>query len=173
MQFPSGWSGPGLVHQPQSIWSGILAPLLTIFKPYRGIIFGFEMACIWTPTTYPHASSAGNGTGLRQHSGDPNPWMVSTDKGIFSPVPSGRRHCLQCRWGPVARPQQTAGSMSPRMHNCHDFLCLQYSVFFYYFFFYNVQYWGGLFSFLVVWKCASWKCAFWINSENQRLQCFI
>lgn len=25
--------------------------------------------------------------------------------------------------------QQTAGSMSPRMHNCHDFLCLHDSVF--------------------------------------------
>ncbi len=99
------------------------------------------MACIWPQTTCPHASSAGNGTGLRRHSGDCNPWMVSTCKRIFSPVPSGRRHCLRCRWGPVARPQQTAGSMSPRMHNCHDFLCLRYSVFsitvlsFFFFFF--------------------------------------
>ena len=40
-------------------------------------------------------------------------------RGCFLP---GRRHCLRCRWGPVARPQQTAGSMSPHMHNCHDFL---------------------------------------------------
>ncbi len=147
------------------------------------------MACIWPPTTCPHASSAGNGTGLRRHSGDSNPWMVSTCKRIFSPVPSGRRHCLRCRWGPVARPQQTAGSMSPRMHNCHDFLCLRYSVFsitvLFYLFFALSEFMvlqctvlqctilSRPICFLVVWKCVSWKYAFWINNENQRLQCFI
>ncbi len=93
------------------------------YSPFLNPIEEFFSAWRWRVyDRRPHASSAGNGTGLRRHSGDSNPWMVSTCKRIFSPVPSGRRHCLRCRWGPVARPQQTAGSMSPRMHNCHDFL---------------------------------------------------
>ncbi len=150
------------------------------------------MACIWPPTTCPHASSAGNGTGLRRHSGDSNPWMVSTCKRIFSPVPSGED--IACDVDEVLWPDPNR-RRDPWAHVCTIvmifcvygivfFLLLYYVFFFFFFLLYlnswycnvqccNVQYWVGLFAFLVVWKCVSWKYAFWINNENQRLQCFI
>ncbi len=182
------WSRPG--HQPQSIWSGILAPLLTIFKPYRGIFFGLEMGVYMTANHMPACLFCRQWNRPAATSGDSNPWMVSTCKRIFSPVPSGRRHCLRCRWGPVARPHRRR---DPWAHVCTIVMifCVYGIVFFFYycimfffFFFFalsefmvlqctvlHVQYWVGLFAFLVVWKCVSWKYAFWINNENQRLQC--
>ena len=103
------------------------SPLHTISKPHRRVVSGLEMARIWPPTSCSHASSAGNGTGLRRHRLRVNPWMDSAHKAIFSPMLSGRKYCLWCWWDPMARPQQTAGSISPPMHNCHVFLCSQYS----------------------------------------------
>ena len=131
------------------------------------------MVRIWPPTSCSHASSAGNGTGLRRHQHRVNPWMDSAHKAIFSPMLSGRKHCLWCWWDPMARPQQTAGSISPPMHNCHVLLCSQYSrVYLFllklYLLHCNVQYCNVqylVFLLVVVKTCPLWN---WIKKVNMK-----
>ncbi len=129
VSFPSGCSDPGLVHQPQSIWSGILAPLLTIFKPYRG----FFSAWRWRVyDRQPHARMPLL-QAMEQACGD---IQVTAIHGWFRHARGYFPRCLAgediaCDVDEVLwpEPQQTAGSMSPRMQQLSWFLCLRYSVF--------------------------------------------
>ena len=131
IMFVLGCSGPELVHQPWSIWSCVLAPLLSISKPYR--IYCIFSAWRWhVYDRQPHA---------------PMPLLQAMEQACgdteVRSIHESVRHTRQ-------------GSISPPTHNCHVLQCifglflLKLNLLHCKVQFCNVQYW--MFDFLVVVK---------------------